>query len=128
MLEETSLHFHTWATFLVPWGRKPAPGGAGRLQAGAGSSRPRRLRSGCGQTGPSVRWAACGGKQIAEKCTARHFGLNVSNGIRSVIIEINFTSLAAGQAAVALLLLQMNVHLLGKKRHINDVSLRFGSR
>lgn len=40
---------------------------------------------------------------------------------------MNFTSFAVGQAAVALLLLQMNGNLLRKKRHVNDVSLRFGS-
>jgi len=38
-----------------------------------------------------------------------------------------YTSFAVGQTAVAPLLLQMNGNLLGKKRHINDVSLRFRS-
>lgn len=91
VLEETSLHFHAWAISLVPSGVEIR---AGKLEAVVASERAAErhpffhwemVMAASGQVGRCVRLRS-ERKQIAEKCTSRQFGLNVRNGIRSVII------------------------------------------
>lgn len=94
VLEETSLHFHAWAISLVPSGVKIRAFYCRKLQAVVASEHTAEWhpfshweveRAASRQVSQCIRLHS-ESKQIAKKCTSRQFGLNMRNGIRSVII------------------------------------------